>query len=81
MSAAMDEYYRNFGRWLEDFAMTITKPRAERRTMLAPGECSYCDRERTRNTADGYGPFMPPHDASPNCESGKHNHCTCDTCF
>ena len=25
--------------------------------------------------------FGPPHKASPNCESGGHSHCTCDTCF
>ena len=23
----------------------------------------------------------PPHDASPNCESGKRAHCSCDVCF
>ncbi len=27
------------------------------------------------------GSFGPPHDASPRCESGKRNHCTCDICF
>lgn len=27
------------------------------------------------------GALMPPHDASSRCESGKHSHCTCDTCF
>ncbi len=25
--------------------------------------------------------FMPPHRASVKCESGKHPHCTCSTCF
>lgn len=40
------------------------------------GECAYCDRERAQGVN-----FHPPHDASPNCESGKHSHCTCDTCF
>lgn len=44
-----------------------------RRQKLAAGECSYCDRE----TSD----FHPPHDASPNCESGKRSHCSCETCF
>lgn len=24
---------------------------------------------------------FPSHDASPRCESGRHNHCTCDTCW
>lgn len=23
----------------------------------------------------------PPHDASPRCESGRREHCTCDICF
>ena len=38
------------------------------------GECAYCD---------DYGddPMMPSHDASPRCESGRHPHCTCDTCY
>ena len=27
------------------------------------------------------GKMHPPHFASPNCESGKRNHCTCDICF
>jgi hypothetical protein len=26
-------------------------------------------------------PFMPRHKAMPHCRSGKHDHCTCDTCF
>lgn len=38
------------------------------------GECAYCDEY-------GDDPNMPYHDASPRCESGKHPHCTCDTCF
>lgn len=25
--------------------------------------------------------FAPNHTASPRCESGKHSHCSCDTCF
>jgi len=25
--------------------------------------------------------FAPSHKASDKCESGKHPHCTCDTCF
>lgn len=27
------------------------------------------------------GQMHPNHDASPRCESGGRNHCTCDTCF
>ena len=36
--------------------------------------CAYCK-------AHASDAMMPHHDASPRCESGKHNHCTCDTCF
>jgi hypothetical protein len=25
--------------------------------------------------------FAPRHKASARCRSGKHSHCTCDTCF
>ncbi len=46
-----------------------------RRRLSTVGECAYCDAER-----NGSG-FHPHHDASDRCESGKHNHCTCDTCF
>lgn len=44
------------------------------RHILPPGECVTCDRHRGET-------MMPSHDASPRCESGRHNHCTCDTCF
>lgn len=27
------------------------------------------------------GQMAPPHQASKNCESGGHDHCTCDVCF
>jgi hypothetical protein len=36
--------------------------------------CIYCEKHRG-------DPMMPPHNASPNCESGRRNHCTCDVCF
>lgn len=50
--------------------------RGPRRYLLEPGECPYCDRLR-----DEKAYLYPPHDASQNCRSGKHSHCTCDTCF
>jgi hypothetical protein len=43
-----------------------------RRRRLPFGECPSCDRD---------GQQGPSHDPSPHCESGKHPHCTCDTCF
>lgn len=36
-------------------------------------DCRYC--------AEHGGEMMPPHDASPACESGGYEHCSCDTCF
>lgn len=47
-----------------------------RRHKAPEGECKYCDDERV----DG-NDFHPAHDASNNCESGKRQHCSCDTCF
>lgn len=47
---------------------------AERCIRRPAGECAGCD----ANRASGYG---PPHDASPNCESGGRSHCSCDVCF
>lgn len=38
--------------------------------------CAYCDREKERGNT-----FFPPHHALPSCQSGGHNHCTCDGCF
>lgn len=42
------------------------------RRHTAPG-CPTCERETTD--------FHPPHDASPRCESGGREHCSCDVCF
>lgn len=38
--------------------------------------CGYCDGEKERDSW-----FFPNHFASSRCQSGKRNHCTCDTCF
>lgn len=34
--------------------------------------CAFCQENK--------GKMHPPHFASPNCESGQRNHCTCDLC-
>lgn len=52
---------------------TLIQPK---RHKAEPGECQSCDDYRAEGTD-----FHPPHDASDRCESGKHNHCSCDTCF
>jgi hypothetical protein len=50
-------------------------PQAGGRLRRMPvGKCNYCDQH-------GDNQMMPPHQPSRNCESGKHNHCTCDVCF
>jgi hypothetical protein len=50
------------------------KPRTEPKRSRVPG-CPTCDRDPEGRA------LMPPHDASDRCESGKHPHCSCDTCF
>ena len=35
--------------------------------------CPFCEKFK--------GQMHPSHDASDRCESGKHDHCTCDVCF
>lgn len=50
--------------------------RPRRRHKLELGECTFCDHERATDNE-----FHPPHDASPFCDSGKHDHCSCDVCF
>lgn len=55
-----------------DIVGAIQPERPARRRTRVEG-CEYCERN-----GDG---MMPPHDASLNCRSGGHSHCTCDTCF
>lgn len=43
--------------------------------VLRDPDCSFCVEIVT------HGEMGPYHDASPNCESGKRHHCSCDTCF
>lgn len=57
-------------------AMAIRERAGGRRHKADPGDCEYCDRERASNAS-----FHPSHDASERCQSGKHSHCSCDTCF
>jgi len=53
-----------------------TEQKLSRRRLAPPGECVVCDGMRASGET-----FAPLHDAHPRCESGKHSHCTCDTCF
>ena len=41
--------------------------------------CPTCVQEKLGHKT--LSPMMPNHKASPRCQSGGHNHCTCDTCF
>ena len=65
----MIDVIKEIGRIFDEAA----PPQPRIRVMLT-GLCTYCDRHR-----DEF--MMPPHHASPRCESGKRNHCTCDLCF
>jgi hypothetical protein len=50
--------------------------RAAEARMAPEGECNACDAHRANGDRD-----FPRHQASDRCESGHHNHCTCDTCW
>ena len=43
--------------------------------------CAFCQREWYASPKMPEDVFAPGHKPSPRCESGKHPHCTCDTCF
>lgn len=65
--------------------MTETRAEAIRR-MEASGDldpkCRFCREEiYARTDRMPYDVFCPPHKAQDHCESGKHAHCTCDSCF
>lgn len=50
-------------------------PRKQQTRNKYHDDCRMC--QEIRNA----GGFGPSHDASENCESGGHSHCSCDTCF
>lgn len=76
--ATIDDKTTYLGRYktVEEASNAYQARTTIRRHKARPGECTYCDAERLRHNS-----FHPPHDASPRCESGKYNHCSCDTCF
>jgi hypothetical protein len=43
-------------------------------------DCPGCQ-ERYNSASMPADVFAPRHKASTRCQSGKRNHCTCDTCF
>lgn len=51
--------------------------RVEKMGLIDP-DCSYCQEYYNHPRLS---PMMPRHTASKRCQSGGHNHCTCDTCF
>lgn len=56
-------------------APPVEQAKTEVRTsFVLDGSCPTCQ-------ALAKGEMCPPHDASPRCESGKRNHCSCDVCF
>lgn len=54
----------------------LNQHKPKRHHKVGFGNCATCDHERAADND-----FHPPHDASPNCESGHRNHCSCDICF
>lgn len=60
-------------RWCSLCGERILTPRVNRKYVEGCTTCDYI-----RDKKDGFG---PSHDASDRCESGRYDHCTCDTCF
>lgn len=58
--------------WQAQALDAVRRPTPSRRQWVE--DCPYCAH---------YTPaeMFPPHDASPRCESGRRDHCTCDICF
>lgn len=50
--------------------------RLSQRRQRLRGNCPTCEKAMKEGNT-----FHPPHDPSPNCESGGRAHCTCDVCF
>jgi hypothetical protein len=72
-------------RWIKPHREPIAKVLAAVRAAatgprLEPG-CTTCDEYREHFERTGSWPSGPRHDAMERCESGKHPHCTCETCF
>jgi len=59
-----------------NFSMNTQSEQQPYIKQMPKGECTYCDLQYDKPTG-----FFPPHTASPRCQSGGYNHCTCDTCF
>ena len=55
-------------------ALSDDRRPAVRTSFVLDGSCPTC-------AALARGELCPPHDASPRCESGRRNHCSCDICF
>lgn len=62
---------------IENFRAHIIE-RMERAGTLHP-DCPTCRKAYAYERPCDY--VMPSHTAKPGCESGRHNHCTCDVCF
>lgn len=69
----MRDLYRD-GHGFRDTWTRPEKATPVRRYILSGGQCVTCSQHMASE-------MMPPHDASPKCESGKRNHCSCDVCF
>ena len=62
--------------WQTEAERTFLERQSAEKRMAPKGECVTCDRERSEGNV-----HFPAHNASTNCRSGAHNHCTCDACW
>lgn len=54
---------------------------AQTGSVTLDGDCPTCIRAIRTLRTTGDWPMGPAHRAKDGCLSGKHPHCTCDTCF
>ena len=68
---------------LEDVSIQVFITQFEKEGELDPN-CRTCVEQFYSKLVSGIkfsDIFAPRHKASKRCESGKHNHCSCDVCF
>ena len=68
---------------IEEVEIQVIITQLEKSGDLSP-DCKTCMEIFYPQILKGVKPytiFAPRHKASSHCQSGKHPHCTCDTCF
>lgn len=76
------EYDRS--EWPDASQVHVSEPDADGTvtvTELVSDRPSWVEKDCAGCAGNAPGGFFPPHTATDRCQSGRHNHCTCDSCF